>query len=155
MQTFLPYPDFERSARVLDQRRLGRQRVEALQLLNALTVPGHGWRHHPAAKMWRGHEEALVRYALTMCDVWGELGFADTVADTIQGHLRDRLGISQVRTQRQLERAGDLPTWLGDDRFHRTHRSNLLRKDPEHYGAHFDEVPDDLEYLWPVPDADP
>lgn len=151
MQTFLPFPDFERSARSLDQRRLGRQRVEALQLLNALTVPGHGWRHHPAAKMWKGYEEALVRYALTMCDVWGELGFADTVAETITGHLRERLGVTRVRSQAELRRDRQLPPWLGDDRFHRTHRSNLLRKDPEHYGEQFDDVPDDLEYVWPAP----
>lgn len=152
MQTFLPYPDFEQTARVLDRRRLGSQRVEALQLLNALTVPGHGWRHHPAAKMWRDHEEALGRYALTMCEVWTGLGFADTVADTVRGHLRDRLGVTRVRTQAQLARAGALPPWLGDDAFHRTHRSNLLRKDPEHYGATFGDVPDDLEYCWPVVD---
>lgn len=153
MQTFLPHPEFERSARVLDPRRLGKQRVEALQLLNALTVPGHGYRNHPAAKMWTGHEEALVRYALTVCAVWGELGFRDTVATTVTGHLRDRLGIAKVRTERALARAGDLPPWIGDEQFHRAHRSNLLRKDPEHYRQHFPDVPDDLEYIWPVPPA--
>ena len=48
VQTFLPYADFERSARSLDQRRLGKQRVECLQGAAGLTVPGYGWRHHPA-----------------------------------------------------------------------------------------------------------
>lgn len=37
MQTFLPYDSFKKSARVLDQRRLGKQRVECLQILGALT----------------------------------------------------------------------------------------------------------------------
>jgi hypothetical protein len=152
VQTFLPYPDFERTARLLDQRRLGRQRVEAMQLFNALTVPGHGYRHHPAAKMWQGYEEGLVRYALTMCDVWTELGYQDTVAEKITGHLRDRLGVERVRTEAQLRRAKRLPPWIGDERFHRAHRSNLLRKDPEHYGRYFDE-PDDLEYVWPSKEA--
>ena len=36
MQTFLPYADFERTAAVLDVRRLGKQRVEVLQICNAL-----------------------------------------------------------------------------------------------------------------------
>ena len=36
VQTFLPYPDFERTAEVLDDRRLGKQRVEVLQILNAM-----------------------------------------------------------------------------------------------------------------------
>jgi hypothetical protein len=36
MQTFLPYEDFTLSAQVLDYRRLGKQRVEALQIYNVL-----------------------------------------------------------------------------------------------------------------------
>lgn len=42
MQTFLPYPDFAESASVLDRQRLGKQRVETLQVMKALTVPGYG-----------------------------------------------------------------------------------------------------------------
>jgi hypothetical protein len=41
VQTFLPYPDFERTAEVLDDRRLGKQRVEVLQILNAIHRPEH------------------------------------------------------------------------------------------------------------------
>lgn len=37
MQTFLPFPSRVKSARVLDDRRLGKQRVECLQILGALT----------------------------------------------------------------------------------------------------------------------
>lgn len=37
MQTFLPYPSGVKSARVLDRQRLGKQRVECLQILAALT----------------------------------------------------------------------------------------------------------------------
>jgi hypothetical protein len=70
MQTFLPYPDFSGSALVLDVKRLGKQRVEAIQVLRGLVVPGYGWPHHPAVKMWQGYEEALVRYGLDMCAVW-------------------------------------------------------------------------------------
>src|SRR5205814_10681154 len=66
MQTFLPYPSFERTARVLDVRRLGKQRVEALQVLRAQHIPNYGWRHHPVVKMWRGHDEALVYYGVTI-----------------------------------------------------------------------------------------
>jgi hypothetical protein len=31
MQTFLPYPGFDESARALDDRRLGKQRVETMR----------------------------------------------------------------------------------------------------------------------------
>jgi hypothetical protein len=36
LQTFLPYPDFAESAAVLDRMRLGKQRVETLQIAQAL-----------------------------------------------------------------------------------------------------------------------
>lgn len=78
MQTFLPCPGFTDSARVLDVKRLGKQRVETKQVLRALTVRGYGWRHHPAAAMWAGYEEALVRYGLEVCAVWCDLGRSDT-----------------------------------------------------------------------------
>ena len=148
MQTFLPYPGFRRSAEVLDTRRLGKQRVEGLQVLRGLTVPNYGWRHHPAVKMWAGHVEALGRYTFTVCDVWVEQGRADTVAATVAAELA-ALGLHEVRSQPALAEAGALPWWLGDEAFHRSHRSSLLRKDPDHYGAVFADVPDDLPYVWP------
>jgi hypothetical protein len=42
VQTFLPYPDFRRTAEVLDSPRLGKQRVETLQILRALELPEYG-----------------------------------------------------------------------------------------------------------------
>lgn len=151
MQTFLPFADFERSARVLDQRRLGKQRVECIQVLRGLTVDGYGWRHHPAVKMWRGHEEALGRYALTCCEVWRESGHADTCAATIRADLAEA-GITEPRSQAELAEADALPPWLGDEDFHLSHRSALLRKDPAHYGGRFPDTPDDMPYVWPEPD---
>ncbi|MER6981624.1 MSMEG_6728 family protein, partial [Streptomyces carpinensis] len=87
MQTFLPYPGFTESALVLDRRRLGKQRVEVLQVLRGLTVPGYGWRHHPAVRMWAGYEEALVRYGLDVCRVWRDLGHQDSCAATLVAEL--------------------------------------------------------------------
>lgn len=48
MQTFLPFPSFIESARVLDNKRLCKQRVECLQILKALHDPSYGWQNHPA-----------------------------------------------------------------------------------------------------------
>jgi hypothetical protein len=149
MQTFLPYPDFERSARALDAKRLGKQRVETIQVVRALTRPGYGWANHPAVLMWKGFEEALGRYGFTCCAVWTELGFGDTCELTIAADLREA-GISSVRTQQELAAAGALPPWLGDEELHRSHRSALVRKDPDHYGPLFPDAPDDVPYVWPV-----
>ncbi len=152
MQTFLPYPDFERSARALDPKRLGKQRVECIQVLRGLTRSDYGWRHHPAVRMWSGYEEALARYALTCCAVWTERGFGDTCAATIVEDVREA-GVTGIRSQPELAAAEALPPWLGDRAFHRSHRSSLVRKDPEHYRPLFPDVPEDLPYVWPGRDA--
>jgi hypothetical protein len=149
MQTFLPYPDFVACARVLDTRRLGKQRVEALQIVRALLVPDYGWRHHPAVLMWKGYPEALGRYGIEVCGEWRGRGFADTCQPKILTDLA-LLGVDQVREQDELAAAGALPPWLGDPALHRSHQSALLRKDPELYSPRFPGVPDDLPYVWPV-----
>lgn len=147
MQTFLPFPDFAESARALDQRRLGKQRVEVLQILRALTRPTYGWQNHPAVRMWRGHEEALASYGQAVCREWCGRGHADTCAEKI---LAETPGVIVPRSQRELAIAGDLPPWLGDDRLHAAHQSALVRKDPEHYRPLFADVPDDMPQFWPV-----
>jgi Pyrimidine dimer DNA glycosylase len=149
VQTFLPYADFERTARALDLRRLGKQRVETIQVVRALTRPGYGWANHPAVLMWKGFEEALGRYGLTCCEVWTESGFEDTCALTISTDLR-AAGVDRVRTESELAASNVLPPWLGDDALHRSHQSALVRKDPDHYGPRFPGVPADLPYVWPV-----
>jgi hypothetical protein len=156
VQTFLPYPDFEATAAVLDPRRLGKQRVEALQVLRAMVIPGYGWARHPVVTMWAGYAEALVCYGLVVCARWRAAGRADTVAATLTAdylagfpHHRDR----PVRDQAALARAGELPQWLGWEPLHRSHRSALLRKDPDHYRPRFEpDLPADLPYQWPVSD---
>lgn len=150
MQTFLPDPDFAATARLLDSRRLGKQRVEAMQILRALTRDVYGWKNHPAVLMWGGYEESLVAYALAMCEEWRRRGHNDTVATTIVEDFRLAFGVGEIRTQAELAAAGRLPAWLDDEGVNRSHQSSLLRKDPEHYGPLFPGVPDDLPYVWPV-----
>jgi hypothetical protein len=133
MQTFLPYASFERSALVLDNRRLGKQRVEAKQILDALENPTNGWRHHPAVRMWAGHELGLAAYQRAVMLEWERRGFRN-----------DRLVLPTVYC------ALDRPLWLGRADFHASHRSNLLRKDPTWYGQFGWDVPDDLPYVWPT-----
>ena len=137
MQTFLPYASFAHSARVLDDRRLGRQRAEVLTLLGTLAGVTTGWRRHPAVAMWRGHEDALVLYGLLVTREWRRRGFKDTCYEKIAAFGRSR-----------HPRA---PPWLGNPAFHRSHQSALVRKDPARYGPHFPGVPPDLPYVWPGP----
>ncbi len=151
MQTFLPYPEFERSAAVLDTMRLGKQRVETLQILRALSLPEYGWRSHPVVAMWRGRRAALVRYGLSTVAQWRQRGFPDSTAASIAEFAPEAVDL----TQPQLAATGRLPSWVGDERLHRSHRSKLLAKNPGHYANHFCDVPADLDYFWPEPDEVP
>lgn len=144
VQTFLPYPDFVASAAVLDDRRLGKQRVETYQILRALTWPKYGWKNHPAVRMWRGFTPALVRYGLDVCDAWEARGRADATRVALLGFTGGR-----VPDPAALRAGGQLPPWLGEEAVHVSHRSALLRKDPAHYRRFFPTEPDDLPYVWP------
>ncbi|MEY9212208.1 MSMEG_6728 family protein [Thermobifida halotolerans] len=146
MQTFLPLPTFAACAEVLDDRRLGKQRVETLQILRALVWPEYGWQRHPAVAMWRGFVPALVAYGVAVCAEWRSRGRADATLPAL-------LEFTGGRAPREAELfARDLlPPWLGDVALHRSHRSALLRKDPEHYRPLFGDVPDGLPYVWPPP----
>jgi pyrimidine dimer DNA glycosylase len=155
MQTFLPVADFADSARLLDNSRLGKQRVETLQILRAIELPDYGWANHPAVLMWRGRTPALVAYGLAMARIWQERGFADSTASQIGEFAPEVVG----RPQEELAEAGLLPSWLGNEELHRSHRSNLLAKDPafyrERFADRFGAEPDDLPYVWPGADDVP
>jgi Pyrimidine dimer DNA glycosylase len=153
MQTFLPYPDFQRTAECLDYRRLGKQRVEVLQLLNALDSPAsRGWANHPATRMWRGYPNQLVSYGLVITREWIRRGYRDTCYDKIYHLYQHGLFYHEdlyPGNPLDLPELSSLPPWMGDPRLHRSHQSNLVRKDPDHYGPLFPGVPSDLEYVWP------
>lgn len=134
MQTFLPLSDFAQSAKVLDWRRLGKQRVEARQIVRALLYGG-GWQNHPAVQMWRGHVAALIHYSNVMIREWVARGYRNTMP---------LLAVQSIVT---------LPAWYGETVFHASHRSNLLRKDPEHYGQFGWKEGPDLPYYWPSVDG--
>jgi hypothetical protein len=155
MQTFLPVADFTESARFLDNPRLGKQRVECLQVLRALELPDYGWANHPVVTMWRGYTAGLVVYSLAMVRIWRERGFADTTETLIAEFAPDAARM----TQAEAAAAGLLPSWVGDEALHLSHRSNLMAKDPDFYRPRFTErfgpEPDDLPYVWPGSDDVP
>ena len=146
MQTFLPYADPRASAACLDDRRLGKQRVETFQVLRAITWPTYGWKHHPVTRMWRGFVPALVAYGLACVDEWAARGHADATRAAL---LEFTAGVEPDWDE--LHDTGALPPWVGDEAFHLSHRSALVQKDPELYRPIFGDVPDDLPYVWPDP----
>lgn len=139
MQTFLPYKSFEKSAKILDYRRLGKQRVETYQILKALSNPNYGWQNHPAVKMWRGYEPALILYGYAICREWINRGYKDTCEHKITLFARKYPVGLKVK----------MPKWLTSD-FCISHQSNLVRKFPEYYKKYFPNVSPNLNYIWGI-----
>lgn len=146
MQTFLISSIPEETARLLDRQRLGKQRVEAIQILNVLTTPESetakpGWVNHPAVRMWRGHEKFLLYVYLTaMMAEWERRGYKNTKCEEHYNRLITLVGPNEnVKA----------PDWFSKELF-LSHKSNLIRKDPLYYGRLWRGVPKDLEYVWPV-----
>ena len=135
MQTFLVYPDFTKALACLDTKRLGKQRIEADQILKNLIGVNDGWKNHPAVKMWIGHENALIEYRNIAIDIWIKRGYKNTMPylDFVENKTFDD------------------PPWLGNSEFHASHRSNLLRKNLEYYSKFGWTEPDNLPYIWPQP----
>ena len=143
MQTFLPYANFKESASVLDWRRLGKQRVEGMQIIKAITgekrldgKPYKGWINHPASVMWKPYPEALKHYTNIMITEWMRRGYNNNM---------------EIYDFNSMVK----PHWLGKESFHSSHRANLLRKDHEYYSQfEWDENPEspyvwhDVEGLW-------
>lgn len=141
MQTFLPYKDFVQSAKVLDRQRLGKQRVEGLQILHCLLgIGSKKWQHHPAVKMWRTHECVLAWYVMIVCEEWTSRGYKDSVREKV----------SQLITKYDLTSHIIFPPWLGNREFHCSHKCNLLRKDPAYYKKYFRKNNPRKPYVWPV-----
>lgn len=141
MQTFMPYPSFKKSAQVLDTKRLGKQRVEVKQILNALDGKSKGWVNHPATRMWRGYETSLTSYGIIVCSEWRNRGFKDSLLEEF---------LDRHASYRSHGLHGNDPMWVYNSGLNLSHRSNLLRKDPLHYRKFWPDDPDDLPYVWPV-----
>lgn len=144
MNTFLPHPEFAEAVWVLDNKRLGKQRVECIQLLLALWYPERkhytalwetlgyatcdpsrtkppAYLNHPCTRMWAGYEVALLRYLGACLREWEQRGFENLRCDQFWGIVIEPL------------RGCRMPGWLGGP-IHANHRGLLLGKDPVWYG---------------------
>jgi hypothetical protein len=143
MQTFLPVASYEETAKLLDRQRLGKQRVECKQILRAMYTKS-SWSKHPAVTMWRGCAYGLVIYYDAICAEWIRRGYKHNMS--LDSDLRARALTED-----------SVPSWLGDEMFHYSHRCSLLYKDPKHYGPLFNTGPLGLDlhafpqynYVWP------
>ena len=136
MQTFLPHESFEKSAQVLDWRRLGKQRVEGMQIINAITgktrkdgKPYKGWINHPCSVMWKDYVPALKHYTNVIIQEWITRGYNNNMEFYDTGEII-------------------MPDWIGNEAFHSSHRANLLRKDFDYYSQFGWTENPERPYVW-------
>jgi len=135
---------------ILDVKRHGKQRVECKQILLALEGvynSSGAWINHPAVKMWRNYEAALAGYGYAICKTWIRKGYKDFLLDFFKEKQKYYLELHSTN--------GDYwrlkyPPWFGNEDFHASHRSNLLRKNAEYYSKFRWSEPNDIPYVWPV-----
>jgi len=135
MQTFLPYPNYVRSVQALDNKRLGKQRVEAMQIINILEGQQSRWKNHPAVKMWVGYTNSLKYYANCCIDEWIKRGFKNTMK------------------KYPVDFQNEDPWWIGDKNFHRAMRARLIEKNEAFYLPKFTSIDkgfNEGKYFWPV-----
>lgn len=87
--------------------------------------------------MWEGSIGALAEYGIAIATEWRSRGFKDVLLPVFEEYLK--------------RYPSPKPRWFGDDAFHSSHRSNLLRKDRVHYSQFgWTELPF-APYIWPEP----
>jgi len=162
MQTFVPLYGSASIAKVLDRSRLNKQALEGWQILMNLVEldpqgnhrTPKGWSNHPAVKMWRGHEGALVKYILAMVLEWEKRGYKSTIGEKALTTYIQACQMGKVKEGNDRN-----PLWMQDkDKFEQiasSHRMALLTKDYEWYSQFgWDEdtgvKPIEYDYIWPV-----
>jgi hypothetical protein len=130
VNTFITSSSLEECAKLLDYRRLGKQRVEAYQLYRAITGQTKGWRNHPAALAWQGHQCALAMYTNVMIREWISRGYKNTMQF-----------LPHCKNPR-------FPWWWGWKPLIMSHRASLNRKMPSFYKFEVGEF-SNYGYIWP------
>jgi len=140
MITFITDRDPNVTAKLLDSKRLGKQRIEALQILNSLVGISKP-SNHPAFKMWKGYEGYLLyAYIPAIMNEWKRRGYSNTLCDIRVEELKKIVPMPEKLEQ---------PEWFGEKVFI-THKSRLIQKNREYYKHLFPDVPENLAYYWPT-----
>lgn len=130
MMTFLLTHDFIENAKLLDNQRLGKQRVEACQIIDAILY-GTGWVNHPATKSWRPYLMALKYYTNCIINEWVRRGYSNNIPLF------------------EITYPIVFPWWVFWGALHHSHRAMLKRKDL--FYSNLPVIPDFMNYgyIWP------
>lgn len=139
----MTHSNYVDTAKSLDNKRLGKQRVEAYQILKAIRGDygtNGAWVNHPATNMWRNHEYELALYGLTISVEFYERG---------HDGYNMMMKFTDLCNELQSNNRKSYPWWVNNQLLLLTHQSNLVRKNPDHYEFN---VPNNIPYVWPLMD---
>jgi len=130
MQVFVPLKDFKQIAKCLDYRRLGKERVEAKDIITLCMMSNSDeyrnslfkynkqaayiWKRynkHPIIEMWKYNVPALIEYYNTIVIEWKDRGYVNNLPHICL-----------------MDFNPEYPDWFGRDDIHNSHKSKLLLK---------------------------
>ena len=143
VNTFLVHQDFKIAVKILDNRRLGKQRVEARQLIDTIDKLKSGqadkkisWSNHPITLSWINHVDSLKLYFNCVVQEWINRGFNNNYE---LFELSDNI---------------IHPYWIYNKKIHYSMMSQLVQKDSEYYSPDNlrDKIPNELyDYFLSLP----
>lgn len=148
--TFLVTDDFPANATFLDSKRLGKQRLEAKQIINALEKGG-GWANHPIVGCWANYVSCLKYYYNCILAEWTRRGYQNTM-----------LAYTDLPPPAEII----YPPWVSEPRVQYAMMSQLIQKNGDYYSVesltplispelltHFKSLPEEYlsyGYIWPT-----
>ena len=138
MNIWVPYANLTMNVKVLTDEHLSEVVYVGLDTLRAIVADQDG----RLAEMWRSAPAGLLSY-LVRAD-------QERQARGQPAELRVRRAFSHL-ARRGLSLAPVMPRWFGGDpSLHLSHRSRLIRIDPEYYAQRLPfDTPLDLPLRWP------
>jgi Pyrimidine dimer DNA glycosylase len=120
VNTFIISNDPRQTFKILDMRRLGKQRLEARTIIQILegTSKGRGYANHPITKMWTGYVDGLKFYFNCCIDEWAGRGYKNT-----------------MEKYELPSETPPLPWWFFNEQVHEAMKASLLRKDEKYYSS--------------------
>lgn len=126
VNTFLVHANYDVSAKMLDNRRLGKQRVEAHMIITTLAsetdkIKNDGkktWINHPATQSWKGHVDSLKLYFNAVVREWVNRGY------------KNNYTYFDVKADSCIN-----PPWTRNPKIHYSMMAQLIQKEPSYYNS--------------------
>lgn len=152
LNTWLPYDNYAESADILTDRHIFMQLQDCTKLLYWLTemplnrrTPSKAQLEHPCVIQWRGYVPSLYDYTLEIMMVAYERSSLTNKQEQIS-EMAENINILDGLVSNMKE---ETPSWLGNEDYHLSHKSNLIRLSRSAYESIWPDVPDNLELIWP------